>query len=207
MLGKISSLLRLEMPGLAVVTANGIESLLNLTNLRYLSMERADIADDAMQFLGNMKSLRTLLIPKCQNVTSGGIFFLKSLSTLSTLSISSCGIDDRAVEYLRSGNLREINFAGTLITDVGLDSLHGNQLLTKLSLCSCSLITTSGILRLKLPNLEHLNLSFNEQLLDTGFQNIVENCPSLRELLLSKCKKIFECWTGVDCQVTKDIYC
>jgi len=189
MIGKVSSLLRLEMPGLGVVTANGVKSLLNLPNLQHLSMERASIADDAMQFLGNMMSLRTLLIPKCQNLTSGGILFLKSLSPLSTLNISSCGIDDRAVEHLKAGNLREIYFAGTFITDFGLDSLYGNPLLTKLSLGSCSLITTSGILRLKLPNLEHLNLSFNEQILDSGFQNITENCPSLRELLLSKCKK------------------
>jgi len=130
------------------VTDVSLVYVMNLENLRRLSLSRAQITDEGLLQLQSLRSLESLDI-RSRAIRGTGLCYLSKLPYLRDLSMSYCFIEDEAMQA--AGTLRNIEsliLVDNRFTDAGLVHLEPLTNLRRLDLWR-NRITPEGVERLQ----------------------------------------------------------
>jgi hypothetical protein len=144
----------------ANVTSAMFQNLVELTELRELTIVRAKRIDDqGAEHLGRMQNLRTLWLSQT-SITDASLAHVSKLSQLEWLDVSVTSIGDAGMEFLiELPHLRRLNLRYTRVGDAGLDSLSGLPQLRYLHLEGTS-VTDAGMPAIaRMTQLESLDLN------------------------------------------------
>lgn len=136
----------LDIRGTAV-TAQGMEYLSNLGELRYLYAGKLGIGDSAIDPLLNLQKLYELDL-NATRITDKGVVKLAGIKSLQNLNLASTRVGDDGVAALATlPKLEKLDLDGTDITDVGLQKLKACKTLKVLRISSCSRLSRAGVER------------------------------------------------------------
>jgi internalin A len=168
-------------------SAQNLESLIELTNLRELGIYR-ETTDADLNIIKQMTNLKTLSVhgPK---ITDAGLREVKEMSGLEQLSIGRTEITDSGMKELKEmNNLQMLDLSRTGITDAGLKELKELKNLQSLYL-DCTAITDAGLKELK--DVHVLSIGFGEstpnpELTELSDASLIEigRMPNIRELTI-----------------------
>ena len=116
------------------ITDSGVEGLDSAENIRFLSLRKTSISDNAMKSVGKMSNLEGLSLEQTA-VTNSGLVALSDLHFLTTLRLSRCDIDSSSMDSIVGiRDLRELWLDDTMVSDSGMEILSALQNLELLSL-------------------------------------------------------------------------
>ncbi|XP_025094695.1 uncharacterized protein LOC112564233 isoform X2 [Pomacea canaliculata] len=170
--------------GLAFITGFQLHSL-DLTN--YIN-----VGDEGMQHVGKITSLKKLLLSNTK-VTDEGMMHLKGLTKLEVLYLDRTQVSDPGASIIKGfTKLIELSLSSSGVTSRFLmqGTLKRCQNLTKLNLSRTN-VADKGIVHLRLPNLQLLNLDctrVHEAIVD----QIHANCPSLKTVTIANLTPVVE---------------
>ena len=162
--------------------AECIKALGSFPKLKYLSLKKCRLNDEALQHLRNCTLLENLDVSNNTRLT--GSFFSELPTTLKGLSCKGCTLTDQAINRLQNKTQLEIlNLSGnSLLTGATFDALPTS--LKELNCNNCIALTDQAIFGLQnKTQLETLDLSNNKLLTGVNFDVLPS---SLNELLVSR---------------------
>ena len=145
------------------ITDEGLDLVCNFPNIQELGMGETRITGQGLRHLARLPRLKYLNVQNNQ-LSDEDIRCLRDVKSLERLYISFNAITDGGMEYLTLLNLKELDIAGTKVTDIGLKKLEGMNDLQRLSLQGLQ-ITDVGLAHLV--KMTHLS----ELLLDGSLDN------------------------------------
>jgi hypothetical protein len=159
-LSALTSLVTLDLIGIACITDAGIQSLSAMVSLQFLHVRGRHLCTDTgIQALSTLTSLRVLLLSRCPNVTDTGLLSLRRLVMLEGLTISSPQFTDTGMKvFKRLTRLESLVLSGcALITDTGIKNLYVLNRLERLNINGCIRVGNESVCELcKLPKLQEL---------------------------------------------------
>lgn len=177
----------LDLKGCKKITDKGVEYLKENLSLKDLNLSCSNITNKSLEIVKEMP-LHTLNLSYCKQLKTEGLMQLGEISSLKSLNLNFCQVSDELLQYLKSLSLKNLEMAGTLITDEGLMQLKEMISLESLSLARCKEITDDGLKQLKQMKLRSLILDWCS-ITDKGLTELKE-MVSLEHLSLARCKEI-----------------
>lgn len=158
--------------------------------LRNLTISNREVSTAEIERLSAWKGLRTLSITRSR-LSNQTLESLSCLETLQELNLVDCGLDDNSLAHLKVASKLEN-------LDLGRNSIsgHGLRHLVKLNLKKLELtfnnITDATLHHLPtLQKLEHLTVSYNTGITDSGIQSgVLQGMKQLRQIQLRGLKKV-----------------
>jgi eukaryotic-like serine/threonine-protein kinase len=175
----------------AKVTDAGLAHLKDLVKLSYLSLYGTQITDAGIVYLKNMTELTFLGLGGRLPITDSAVVQIRRFDKLKQLYLDNSKITDAALPLLRRlEQLELLDVGGTMVTDVGIDSVIYMESLNELVLHATKVTDRSmiGIGRMK--NLEVLSF-WKTSISDVGLDRLHK---------LTKLKQVY----ARSSQITKD---
>lgn len=124
LIGRLSSLRRLNLGVCPQITDAGVEQLLPLTKLEFLNLGFCRrITDEGFGKLSQLKNLETLNL-SLTGLSDEALPALAGLSKLQTIDIDNTRVTDAGLQHLtKLTHLRSIRMVGVAATDRGLETL------------------------------------------------------------------------------------
>ncbi|GFN75381.1 ubx domain-containing protein 1 [Plakobranchus ocellatus] len=170
--------------GMAYISGFSL-SALDLTNY-------TNVGDSGMEHIGKIHSLKKLLLTNTK-VSDEGIQHLQGLTNLQLLYLDRTNVSNACADVIaRFKNLCELSLSSTNVTSdfIKQGALNNCINLTKLNL-SKTIIGDKGIIFLKLPNLQLLNLDCT-RVHPYTVADIRHNCPNLQSVTIVNLSSVQE---------------
>ncbi len=186
---------------LAALKNDQIKHFKGLPNLETLSLENAEITDEALNVLADLPNLKTLSLRRCTNITEGGLNLLPELApqlerllllytntkntglipvgklvNLNVLDLRGCmQISDAGLAHIAGlQDLVDLKLRSYVITDAGMQHLGALKKLKYLAMEDCG-VGNAGMADLAgLKNLEVFNV-MRTVVGDEGLKHFAEN--------------------------------
>jgi len=166
------------------------EAVINISHLFSIKALILDgcrcLTDRSLVAISNLCDLNKLDMSQCDLITNEGLEHLDDLEVLEELSLGWCRmISDSGLNTLTQqpgrSRLKVLRIARCAITDTGLDYLARLSSLEALDFNGCSNLGSASLGNLlgKLPNLEHLDVSYCPGILRSSWQGKVNALKSL----------------------------
>jgi len=144
------------------------------------------LTDRSLVAISNLHDLNKLDMSQCDLITNEGLDHLDELEVLEELSLGWCRmISDSGLNTLTQqpgrSKLKVLRIARCAITDTGVDYLSRLSSLEALDFNGCSNVGSTALGKIlgKLPNLEHLDVSYCPGILRSSWQGKVNALKSL----------------------------
>jgi F-box/leucine-rich repeat protein 14 len=185
-LGALKSLEVLDLVGNQHLTVGGLAKLNSLTNLRFLYVRGAGIAEDGARLdLGGLRSLTDLMLQfSAKRLRAEHLACLKSLKNLRSLQLVATTVNDEALGHLRGlTNLYRLRIGGPEVTDAGLAHLTALRSLEDLGLVGN--ISDDGLRHLEpLSGLQSLQIKSSQEFSEAAVKRLRKALPGLKRLRL-----------------------
>jgi hypothetical protein len=170
--------------GYARLTDEGLAGLVDLKELRWLSLTQTHITGEGLRHLAGLPVFRAVELHHTP-LRDDGLRHLRQIPKLDLLLADNTRITDAGLAHLKGmESLAEISIRGTVVTDAGLKHLAGLRNLHLLALDSTR-ITDEGLKHLgDCPSLTGLWLN-NTAVTDAGLEQL-KKLPQLSKLVLAK---------------------
>ncbi len=155
-IGKLHSLIELELTSASKVNDAGLVQLKGLKKLQNLNLSYSrEVTDVGLAALAELVELTELNLEALKKVTDIGVRHLKNLTKLRVLNLRQCTLTDDGVKHLAElGALQVIDLRCRQVTGAGLLQLKTLKSLRKLTVTSQIPLESQAELKKDLPDLE-----------------------------------------------------
>jgi len=185
-LGTLKSLEVLDLVNNQHLTVGGLAKLSSLSNLQFLYVRGAGIAEDGARLdISRLRSLTDLMLQfSTKRLRADHLACLKSLTKLRSLQLLATTVNDEALAHLRGlTNLCRLQIGGPKVTDAGVAHLSALGRLADLSLVGN--ISDTGLRHLeRLSGLKSVQIKSSQDFSQAAIQRFRQALPGLKRLQL-----------------------